>query len=54
MQKFTLDGKYISQFGSFGDGPGQFNLPWGIGLDKEGIIYVADWRNDRIQQFNAD
>ena len=54
VQKFTLDGKYISQFGSFGDGEGQFNLPWGIGVDKEGMIYVADWRNDRIQQFNSN
>ena len=54
IQKFTLDGQYVSQFGSLGDGPGQFNLPWGIALDREGLIYVADWRNDRIQQFNAE
>ena len=43
-----------SKFGSFGDGPGQFNMPWGIALDKECQVFVADWRNDRIQQFTAD
>ena len=51
IQKFTLDGKYLGQFGSFGSGPGELNMPWGLGLDKDGNIYVADWRNDRIQKF---
>jgi streptogramin lyase len=54
VQKFTLDGGYLSQFGGFGDGPGQLNTPWGIGLDKECNVFVADWRNDRIQSFTAD
>lgn len=34
--------------GSFGSGPGQFNLPSGIGLDSDGRIYVADSANGRI------
>ena len=29
-------------------------MPWGITLDKSGNIYVADWRNDRIQKFDHD
>ena len=47
-------GKFISKFGSAGSGDGEFNLPWGISLDKNDNIYIADWRNDRIQVFNAD
>lgn len=53
VQRFTLNGEYLGQFGSFGSGPGQLNTPWGIGLDKDGNVFVADWRNDRIQQFTA-
>ena len=54
VQKFSLDGKYIGQFGSYGSGQGQLDSPWGIGLDKDGNVFVADWRNDRIQSFTAD
>ena len=54
VQKFTSDGGYIDQWGSFGSGPGQFNLPWGAATDATGNVYVADWRNDRIQKFTAD
>ena len=54
VQKFSLDGKYIGQFGSHGSGHGQLDSPWGISLDKDGNVFVADWRNDRIQSFTAD
>jgi hypothetical protein len=29
-------------------------MPWGIAVDDQGEVYVADWRNDRIQKFSAD
>ena len=54
VQRFTKDGRYLSKWGSFGDGDGQFNLPWGIAQDRDRNLYVADWRNDRIQKFNSD
>jgi DNA-binding beta-propeller fold protein YncE len=28
------------------------NLPWGIATDRAGNVYIADWRNDRIQKFD--
>ncbi|MXZ09069.1 MAG: 6-bladed beta-propeller, partial [Gemmatimonadetes bacterium] len=31
-----------------------FNMPWGLTVDELGDVYVADWRNDRIQKFTAD
>ncbi len=44
----------MAKFGSEGRGEGQFNRPWGITIDQRGDIYVADWRNDRIQKFAPD
>ena len=40
--------------GSEGTGEGELGLPWGISIDKDDNVYVADWRNDRIQKFGAD
>ena len=54
IQRFTADGEFVSTWGGFGDGDGQFNYPWGINVDGDGNVYVADWRNDRIQKFSAD
>ena len=48
------EGEYISSWGSPGSGEGEFNLPWGLDLDSSGRVYVADWRNDRIQRFSPD
>ena len=33
---------------------GRFNRPTGVCVDKDGDVYVADWRNDRIQKFSPD
>jgi len=52
--KFDKDGNYISEFGSKGSGPGQFDLVHSIAVDKQGRIYAADRRNGRIQVFDAD
>ena len=55
VQKFTASGEYISGFGEFGTDDGQFNYPWGVGVDPhDGAIYVSDWRNDRLQKFDSD
>ena len=40
--------------GPRGAGDGELGLPWGIAIDKEGDVFVADWRNDRVQKFSAD
>ncbi|NXI36795.1 LIN41 ligase, partial [Galbula dea] len=38
-------------FGSEGDGDGKLCRPWGVSVDKEGYIIVADRSNNRIQVF---
>ena len=54
VHKLTPDGESTLSWGGEGDGPGQFDLPWGAAVDRAGDVYVADWRNDRIQKFTPD
>ena len=51
IQKFTSSGAYITQWGSFGSGNGQFNNPSGVATDAAGNIYVVD--HDRAQKFTS-
>ena len=50
--KFSRDGRFLSQWGTRGTGPGQFNLPHGIATDAAGRILVVDRQNARIQVFD--
>ncbi len=49
----TANVTYVTKFGSYGTGSGQFNIPFGICLDENGKIYVADSGNNRIQVFDS-
>lgn len=44
-------GSQVSSFGCEGEGDGQLCRPWGISVDKEGYVVVADRSNNRIQIF---
>jgi DNA-binding beta-propeller fold protein YncE len=37
-----------------GPGPQQFNTPHGIAVSRDGIVYVADRANNRVQVFKLD
>jgi DNA-binding beta-propeller fold protein YncE len=54
VAKFAADGKFISDFGHKGSGPGEFDTPHGIAVDDAGRIYVADRGNARVQVFDAN
>ncbi|KAL3285503.1 hypothetical protein HHI36_000035 [Cryptolaemus montrouzieri] len=41
-------------FGGPGPGHSQLCRPWGVCCNQQGLIYVADRSNDRIQVFNPD
>ncbi|MCX6604388.1 MAG: DUF1080 domain-containing protein [Acidobacteria bacterium] len=49
--EYSADGQRLNQWGTPGTAPGQFNLPHGIAIDSDGIVYVADRENGRIQRF---
>lgn len=40
-------------FASPGAGNGQVDYPWGLDVDAEGNLWVADHNNDRVEKFNS-
>ena len=52
--KFDSEGNFIKAFGGTGKGPGQFDLPHSLVFDAEGLLYIADRNNARIQVFDAE
>ena len=54
VHRFSPTGELKQSWGTPGTGPGEFNLPHGIGTSKDGRIFVCDRENDRVQIFSPD
>ncbi len=54
VHKFDPEGRLIRSWGKPGAAPGQFHLPHGIAVDRQGRVFVADRENSRIQIFSSD
>ncbi len=54
VQKFTVNGTFVSQWGGQGTGNGQFESPRGISTDCAGNVYVTDFTNPRVQVFDKN
>ena len=54
MHKFDPQGRHLLSWGEPGDGPGQFQLPHGVWIDRKDRVLVADRQNDRVQVFTRD
>jgi DNA-binding beta-propeller fold protein YncE len=54
IHHFMPDGDLVHSWGEPGTGPGQFNTPHDIFLDRSARILVCDRENDRIQVFGQD
>jgi hypothetical protein len=53
--KFDKNGKFLLQWGSPGNGPGQFKvLVHDVAVDSKGRVFVADRGNHRIQIFDPN
>ncbi|XP_070549863.1 uncharacterized protein [Ptychodera flava] len=53
VKVYTQHGQYLRSFGSRGEGQGQFSSPLGVVIATTGVVFVADYHNQRIQVFNA-
>jgi streptogramin lyase len=54
VAKYDKNGDWVKSWGSKGTGPGQFNLPHSIAVDRNNNIYVGDRSNHRVQVFDTD
>ena len=54
MTVCTLDEEYITEFGAYGEGDGQFVWPTSVALDSSANVYVADEWLNRITKFTAE
>ena len=48
---YTTGGDLVHVFGKCGSKVGQFSRPTGVSVDSDGLIYIADYDNHRIQVF---
>jgi DNA-binding beta-propeller fold protein YncE len=53
IQKFALNGTFLTLWGSWGTAQGQFNYPHGVAVGPDDSVFVADTSNHRIQKFNS-
>ena len=53
IQKFTLEGEFVSKFGTKGIGNGEFNEPFGLTFSRCNLLFICDRQNHRIQVFQV-
>ncbi|MDE2871390.1 MAG: 6-bladed beta-propeller [Gemmatimonadota bacterium] len=51
---FDASGNFLRQFGSAGEGPGEFNVPTGFAVTRDGTTIVADVGHGAYQLFGSD
>jgi DNA-binding beta-propeller fold protein YncE len=54
LLKFDSAGTLVTSWGTEGSEPGQFDTPHSIVVDADGLVYVADRQNRRVQIFDGD
>ena len=54
VKKYSLQGDYLSKFGSYGSKDGQFNYPQGLCFNSKGLLCVVDNGNCIVQVFRED
>jgi DNA-binding beta-propeller fold protein YncE len=53
IQEFDPEGKFIRRWGSQGRGPKQFSRPQALHIDEDGLLWIADACNHRLQVYDV-
>jgi DNA-binding beta-propeller fold protein YncE len=53
VHKYDPRGRHLLSWGEPGTDPGCFNVPHNIATDADGLVYVADRENHRVQVFDG-
>ncbi|MCU0555082.1 MAG: NHL repeat-containing protein [Syntrophales bacterium] len=53
VAQYSAAGELLAEWGGEGDQPGQFRSPAGVALGPDGLVYVADKGNGRVQVFRC-
>jgi DNA-binding beta-propeller fold protein YncE len=53
IHKFSPEGEWLTSWGRSGTGPGEFNLPHCVRVDRRDRLLVCDRENNRIQIFDT-
>lgn len=51
---FDASGNFVREFGSMGEGPGEFNRPTGVVVMRDGTTVVEDLKHRAFQLFDAN
>ena len=51
IEVYTTKGEHVTSFGQYGSDEGHFYNPRGVNVDKDGLLYVCDGANNRLQIF---
>ena len=51
---FDASGNFVREFGSMGEGPGEFNMPTEVAVLRDGTTVVEDLRHRAYQLFDAN
>ncbi len=52
IAKYTPGGDFVTTYGRYGTEEGEFSIPVGLSVTDDGILFVADSYNARIQSLN--
>jgi DNA-binding beta-propeller fold protein YncE len=53
IRKFTSSGEFLVRWGSEGSGDPRLFNPWGLAVDSEDFVYVADTANHYVKKFSS-
>jgi DNA-binding beta-propeller fold protein YncE len=54
VTRLDLNGRLLGRYGTTGNGLGQFATPWGIAVDAQKRIFVADTGNRRVVELETE